>query len=58
MVLNHDDLKHHGIIPVWVAQKLHVTEGAGAEGLTLEYQCLEQAVERYHLNCGNEGRKH
>lgn len=40
IVLNHDDVKLHGIIPVWVAQKLHVTEGAGAEGLTPEYQCL------------------
>lgn len=53
MVLNHGDVKLHGIIPVWVAQKLHVTEGVGEEGLTLEYRCLGQAVEGCHLNCGN-----
>lgn len=53
MVLNNGDVKLHGIIPVWVAEKLHVIEG-----LTLEYQRLGQAVERCCMNCGNEKQKH
>lgn len=45
MVLNHGNIKLHGIIPVWVTEKLYVTEG-----LSLEYQCLGQAVEGCHMN--------